>query len=119
MSTLMSDTDRHLLATLSAERAAQPTAQGTNDGYRIGADDLLDIRIPDLLVTGSPSTLVPPGLGGTAGWVAAAPVFQQGLRVSASGDVNLPVLGAVRVQAGVFPTGVRHWASAQSVARRI
>jgi len=30
--------------------------------------------------------------------VAAAPVFQQGLRVSASGDVNLPVLGAVRAR---------------------
>jgi len=91
----MSDTDRHLLATLATERAAQPAGQGTNDGYRIGPDDLLDIRIPDLLGTGSPSSVVPPGVAGTPGWVAAAPVFQQGVRVSASGDVTLPLLGAV------------------------
>ena len=95
VSTLMSDTDRHLLATLSAERASQAAEQGTTDGYRIGPDDLLDIRIPDLLGTGSPSPVVPSGLPGTAASVAAAPVFHQGLRVSASGDVNLPVLGAV------------------------
>ena len=102
LSTLMSDSDRQRLAALSAERAAAPSGQGTTDGYRIGPDDMLDVRIPDLLGTGSPTTVVPPGLAGTPGWVAAAPIFQQGVRVSASGDVNLPVLGIVRAQ-GLTP----------------
>ena len=98
LSTLMSDNDRQRLVVLAAERAAQPAEQGTENGYRIGPDDLLDIRIPDLLSTGSAAAVVPAALAGTAGWVAAAPVFQQGLRVSATGDVNLPVLGVVRAK---------------------
>src|SRR5262249_3658650 len=45
---LMSARDHDRLAAIVAERAAAPT----DGGYRIGPDDLLEIRIPDLLDAG-------------------------------------------------------------------
>lgn len=97
--TVMNDRDRDALAKLTAERAAEkPT-----DGYRIGPDDLLDVRIPDLT---DPQSLVGSRFGqGQSGGqaVAAAPAFQQGLRVSASGDINVQTLGSVHA-AGLTPT---------------
>src|SRR5262245_35161970 len=45
---LMSAQDRARLQALVAERNAAPTT----GGYRIGPDDLLEIRIPDLTVAG-------------------------------------------------------------------
>src|SRR5206468_12898459 len=42
---LMSSQDRARLEALAAARAKGPS----DDGYRIGPDDLLDIRIPDVL----------------------------------------------------------------------
>ncbi len=66
-------------------------------GYRIGPDDLLEIRIPELLETSSR------GLGEAAPGVALptvreVPVFAQGFRVSSHGDVTLPMLGAVHAE---------------------
>src|SRR5204862_373195 len=64
--TLADDGDRTRLAGLAAERARD---RGPG-GYRIGADDLLEIRIPDLLdVAPSPlatrpgEAALPPGSG--------------------------------------------------------
>ncbi|HYV56634.1 MAG TPA: SLBB domain-containing protein [Candidatus Nitrosopolaris sp.] len=59
--------DRALLLALATERSEPPRG-----GYRIGADDVLQIRIPDL-VNG-----------------------QESFRVNAAGEVTLPVLGPVR-----------------------
>src|SRR5436305_1371612 len=42
---VMSSRDRAGLASLAQTRATLPAA----DGYRVGPDDLLDVRIPDLL----------------------------------------------------------------------
>ncbi len=86
---LMAERDRGALAALSSARGTQG-----RDGYRIGPDDLLDIRIPKLL---SAQTAAALPSGGTASLpsVAAAPVYQQGVRVSAAGDVTLPLIGSV------------------------
>ena len=106
---VMSTRDRTTLAALTRTRAADKAT----DGYRIGADDLLDVRIPDLT---DPQALVgarlapSPGAGQT---VQAAPAFQQGLRVSASGDINVQSLGLVHA-AGLTPTQLE-----AEIARRL
>jgi protein involved in polysaccharide export with SLBB domain len=88
---LMSEHDRAALAALASAR----TAEG-RDGYRIGPDDLLDIRIPKLLSgQNAATTVAAPGGAATLPSVAAAPVFQQGVRVAAAGDVTLPLIGGV------------------------
>ncbi len=88
---LISSRDSARLAALAAARAAAPS----DGGYRIGPDDMLDIRIPDLLEAQSTSASHG-GQGGTdLPVVSGAPTFQQGMRVSASGDVNIPTLGPV------------------------
>jgi polysaccharide export outer membrane protein len=94
---LTSARDRAALAAVAASRAARP-AEG---GYRLGPDDLLDIRIPDLL--DAPGTARAAQGGATVPSVAEAPVFQQGVRVAASGDVTLPLIGAVRAQGLTAP----------------
>src|SRR5262245_48088604 len=73
---VMSVADGDALATLAAARAAEPPSAG----YRIGPDDLLDVRIPDL--TDAQTTLTARlAQGNGAGQaIAGAPVFQQGLR---------------------------------------
>ena len=93
---LMSARDHDRLAAIVAERAAAPT----DGGYRIGPDDLLEIRIPDLLDAGGrlPTAglvAATQGVGAALPTVAEAPVFQQGVRVSEHGDVMLPLLGVV------------------------
>lgn len=74
------------LATLQASRVAE----GGAGGYRIGPDDLLDVRIPDLLAGGPRAEGVRPGQA-----LTEAPALQQGFRVGADGLVQLPLLGAV------------------------
>src|SRR5262245_28917787 len=77
---LMSAADRRRLEALVAERArGRP-----EDGYRIGPDDLLDVRIPD--IPGMAAS--PPEAHGDLSAVAGPPQFQQGVRVGASGDVR-------------------------------
>ena len=99
----MSSSDVQRLQLLVAERATQPSGAGSEEGYRLGPDDLLDIRIPDLLGPAAP--VVPPAapLGGAAlPPVTAAPVFEQGIRVGADGTINVPILGQVRAE-GLTP----------------
>jgi len=101
---LMTAGDRSRLQTITTQRIAQQS--DPDQGYRIGPDDLLEISIPDLLgatafrgatLTGPPSPAVP--------GVEAAPVFRQGFRVSALGDIALPQLGTVPV-AGLTARGL-------------
>ena len=105
---VMSSRDRARLEALAAERTKE-----RDDGYRIGPDDLLDIRIPDLL-EGQGSGAVPRPTPGTLGpsAVAGAPT-SLGLRVSASGDVSLPLIGPVHAE-GLTPTELE-----AEIARRL
>lgn len=72
-------------------------ARGATDprhGYRIGPDDLLDVRIPDLIEAPSRT------LGDQAGQInipsmREAPTYQQGMRVNSRGNITLPLLGEV------------------------
>jgi polysaccharide export outer membrane protein len=91
---VMSSRDRAGLESLARSRATLPAA----DGYRVGPDDLLDVRIPDLL-DAAPLTGTARGgaVASAPSLVAAAPVFQDGLRVTAAGDVTLPLIGRVPV----------------------
>jgi len=91
---LMSSQDRTRLEALAGARANGPS----DDGYRIGPDDLLDIRIPDVL-DGQGAGLLSrpaPGTPGPAA-VAAAPAAQ-GLRVNDRGDITLPFIGQVHAE---------------------
>src|SRR6266550_1120124 len=91
---LMSSQDRTRLEALATARANGPS----DDGYRIGPDDLLDIRIPDVLdgQGAGPVGRQAPGTPGPA-TVAAAPAAQ-GLRVSDRGDITLPFIGQVHAE---------------------
>lgn len=94
---LMSTQDHQALATLAATRARQG-----QDGYRIGPDDLLDVRIPKLL-NAQQDTTHAPNTGAAIPTVAEAPVFQQGVRVAANGEVTLPLIGSIHA-AGRTPS---------------
>jgi len=109
---LMSPADRARLAALTRQRI---DAQSDPDqGYRIGPDDLLEITIPDLIDAGpyrdvrGPSTPSP-----ALPSVEAAPVFRQGVRVSALGDIAIPQLGAVPAS-GYTASGLQ-----QNIAQRL
>jgi polysaccharide export outer membrane protein len=93
---------------LAAERAKG----GDKGGYRIGPDDLLEVRIPDLIDTPT-EAIVSRTTGGLVPSMAPSPTFAQGLRVSASGDVTIPHLGEVRAD-GLTPTELE-----QDVGRRL
>lgn len=102
---LMSQHDRDGLAKVAGARAGG----SIQDGYRVGPDDLLDIRIPRLMDAQAPiaGARVVPAAGAARPAVAEAPVFQQGMRVSAHGDVSLPYLGMVPV-AGKSAEQIEH-----------
>lgn len=87
---LMSTRDRAALAELAAARESARI----EDGYKIGPEDLLDIRIPNL-----PGARFGgfPRAGATNSTLSEVPVFEQGYRVSIDGTVNLPLLGITRV----------------------
>jgi len=80
--------------------AAARVGAGNAEGYLIGPDDLLDIRIPDLVLPAAP-LVRPVGFAP----LAEAPVPEQGFRVNAAGDVTLPLIGAVHAQ-GLTPTAL-------------
>ncbi len=107
---LTSAADRARLEAIAAARTGTPD----EGGYRIGPDDLLDIRIPDLL-DAQPQAASPRGAQGGAEVpaVSAAPAFQQGVRVTGSGEVSLPLLGMVPAN-GLTPTELE-----QEVDRRL
>ena len=96
---LLSAADRARLAALCAQRSV---AAAEVDGYRLGPDDLLEVRIPDLLDAQAP--LQASAQGGATGRpaVAGAPSFQQGLRVDRTGSITIATLGLVPV-AGLTP----------------
>jgi polysaccharide export outer membrane protein len=101
-SDLMTAADVEALTKIAAARAVAPAAEG----YRIGPDDLLDIRIPDLIdAQASPGARLSSASGGAGQVVAGAPAFQQGLRVSGGGEVSIPTIGPVRA-AGLTPTAL-------------
>jgi polysaccharide export outer membrane protein len=83
------------------------------DGYRIGPDDLLDIRIPDLLEAGPSAAGRSTPAGGELPSVAGVPAFQQGMRVTADGYVKIPSLGLVRAS-GLTPTELE-----EDIAKRL
>lgn len=95
--------DRRRLEDIARARASAPAPTG----YAIGPDDLLEIRIPDLLEVAPSAALGRAPTGGAAALpqVAEAPVFQQGSRVSADGTIMLPLLGIVPV-AGLTPSAL-------------
>ena len=105
---LMSAHDSEALAGVSTARM-----QAGAGGYRIGPDDLLDIRIPKLLTSQATDQVRTENTGATVPSVAGAPVFQEGLRVSADGDVTLPIIGSVRA-AGLTPAELE-----AAIARRL
>ena len=92
---VMSSRDRAGLESLALQRATLPAS----DGYRVGPEDLLDVRIPDLLDAAPLTGAARGGAGAAPGPapVAAAPTFQDGLRVTSAGDVTLPLIGRVPV----------------------
>ena len=104
---LMSAQDHQALLALAATRA-----QEGRDGYRIGPDDLLDVRIPKLL-SAQPDAPKAANTGPTLPTVTEAPVFQEGLRVGADGNVTLPFLGSVHA-AGRTPPELE-----SEIARRL
>ena len=91
---LMSSQDRTRLEALAAARANGPS----DDGYRIGPDDLLDIRIPDVLDGQGAGLLSRPALGTPGPAAVAAAPAAQGLRVSDRGDITLPFIGQVHAE---------------------
>jgi polysaccharide export outer membrane protein len=105
--------DQARIISLVAER----TRDADVGGYRIGPDDLLEVRVPDLLDAPTDALRPPPGYGIVSS-VSATPTFAQGLRVSASGDVTLPLLGQVRAN-GLTPTELEHDIARQLVERGI
>ena len=107
--------DRARVETLVAARSAEHG----QSGYRIGADDLLDIRIPDLVETAPIASR--PNDGGVAGSIApmaGTPSFQQGVRVSGTGDITLPYLGQIRAD-GLTPPELERKIARDLVSRGI
>jgi polysaccharide export outer membrane protein len=95
-SDLLGATDRARLEALAVERSHD----GEGGGYRIGPDDLLEVRVPDLMeATASAST---PQNAGVVAVVAQAPVTQRGLRVDGDGRITIPIIGMVEAS-GLTP----------------
>jgi polysaccharide export outer membrane protein len=89
----MTRRDHERLEALAAMRATADPRRG----YRIGPDDLLDVRIPDLI--DAPARTLSDQAGGIAvPSVREVPAFQQGLRVNSHGRITLPLLGEITVE---------------------
>ena len=91
---LASPEDRARLVALAQQRR---TVDG-RDGYRIGPDDLLDIRIPDLVEKSGDLDQIGRVRGAVLPSVSEAPTYDRGQRVSSRGDVVLPYVGTVHVE---------------------
>ncbi len=104
---IMSAGDRARLEAVATERAHD---QGER-GYLIGADDLLEVRIPDLTDEVPRASASEAARAGVA--VAGTPVFERGLRVSASGDITIPFVGPVHAE-GLTPMQLE-----QTIAHRL
>jgi polysaccharide export outer membrane protein len=113
--TFTDDANQSRIQALIAER----TASGDFGGYRIGPDDLLEIRIPDLI--DAPSEVISARASASPGAVpsmAGTPTFAQGMRVSASGDITVPHLGQVKAD-GLTPTELEAELARRLVQRAI
>src|SRR5262245_47782238 len=91
---LISGSDRERVQALAAARSGGVA----EESYRIGPDDLLDIRIPDLL-DAQPTGATPRAAQGSTDvpTMTGAPIFQQGARVTGDGYITLPMLGRIPV----------------------
>src|SRR5207247_6427618 len=72
--------------------------ESSADGYRIGPDDLLEIRIPDLLDVQGAAPVARPAAGALGPTAVAAAPASQGMRVNDGGDVTLPLIGTVHAE---------------------
>jgi len=112
----MSVKDRERLKTIAEKRRAT----GSDTGYVIGPDDLLDVRVPDLI--DEPSAAHGPAPVGQTGpyipVVAQAPLFQQGLRVDADGNITLPFIGTMKA-AGKTPAALEKDIADRIVEKRV
>jgi polysaccharide export outer membrane protein len=90
---LTSSRDYERLRGLGATRGATDP----RSGYRIGPDDLLEVRIPDLLDSGARS-LTDGASGVVLQTVRETPLFQQGTRVTSHGTITLPLLGEIKAE---------------------
>jgi polysaccharide biosynthesis/export protein len=107
--------DRARLDALVAAR----TRERESEGYRIGPDDLLDVRIPDLIdAAPAPIAAARTGEATTGGSATGAAAYGQTVRVPASGDITLPLLGAVHAD-GLTPAALEHEIARRLVARGI
>src|SRR5262249_58981452 len=88
-------------------------ARGARAGYRMGPAALLAARIRKLLSSQPPDTPHAQNNGASVPAVAEAPVFQEGLRVAADGNVTVPLLGSVHA-AGLTPAELE-----SEIARRL
>ncbi|HVO27009.1 MAG TPA: polysaccharide biosynthesis/export family protein [Candidatus Margulisiibacteriota bacterium] len=108
ITSLMSARDRARLDAIALERARQPSEAD----YRIGPDDLLNIRIRDF-VSGTAPPLGKFALGTAVPDVEPAPASLEGQRVSARGEITIPQLGVLQVQ-DLTPHGLQ-----EEIGRRL
>jgi polysaccharide biosynthesis/export protein len=113
--TLMGSDDLERLRALSERRASL----GEDSTYRIGPDDLLDIRIPDLVDARPYGDGAQAGGGATgAAAVAGSPTFHQGERVDDSGEITIPHVGVIQA-AGLTPAELEAEISRRLIASGI
>jgi polysaccharide export outer membrane protein len=90
---LMSSVDLSRLAALARERQSSGDVDAA---YRIGPDDLLDIRIPDLVGAEPRQAAAESGTGGVGrATVAGAPTFHEGERVDDLGEISVAHVGVI------------------------
>ena len=111
----MNEADEQRLRALAAARMKDRDG----GGYRIGPDDLLQIRIPDLLTADDrPAGLARVGVDAVLPPVSGAPTFSEGLRVGAGGDVAIPLIGDVHAQ-GLTPQALEREIAQRAMAKGI
>jgi len=110
----MTARERARLEAIARERAGS----ADDNGYVIGPDDLIQIRVPDLLDVSAAGLLASTTQSGAfLPVVAPAPVFEQGLRVNAAGKVTLPFIGTLTAE-GQTPDVVRGDETPRELVRR-
>ncbi len=91
---LMTPDDKARLEALTRKRLSE----GRDLEYRIGPDDLVEVRIPDLIDSSAPGVEPLARPSSFLPVVAQVPIYQQGLRIDADGKITLPFIGAVPTQ---------------------
>jgi len=110
IASLRQDLEPLLVTTRDQERLRQVAAarrtSNPSEDYIIGADDLLEVTVPDL-TDQAPRRAFPQLTELGPAPIAPAPSYLTGLRVSGSGYITLPILGSVRA-AGRTPRQIEH-----------